>query len=38
MRSYNDFAYVYDSLIEEDYDKWTDYIKIFSKDMIASQN
>jgi len=32
MRSYNDFAYIYDSLIDEDYDKWTDYIEdIFIK-------
>ena len=30
--SYNDFAYIYDSLIEEDYDKWADYIEdIFKK-------
>ena len=32
MSSYNDFAYIYDNLIEEDYDLWTDYIEdIFKK-------
>lgn len=27
MNSYTDFAYLYDSLIDEDYDKWTDYLE-----------
>lgn len=27
MNSYTDFAYLYDSLIDEDYEKWTDYLE-----------
>lgn len=32
MESYTDFAYVYDKLIDQDYEKWADYIEdIFKK-------
>lgn len=32
MESYTDFAYIYDNLIDQDYEKWADYIEeIFAK-------
>ncbi len=32
MESYTDFAYIYDNLIDQDYEKWADYIEeIFKK-------
>lgn len=32
MESYKDFAYIYDNLIDQDYEKWADYIEeIFKK-------
>lgn len=32
MESYTDFAYIYDKLIDQDYEKWADYIEeIFKK-------
>ena len=27
MESYTDFAYIYDKLIDQDYEKWADYIE-----------
>ena len=35
MESYTDFAYVYDKLIDQDYEKWADYIEeVFKKHSI----
>ena len=35
MKSYTDFAYIYDKLIDQDYEKWADYIEeIFKKHKV----
>ena len=35
MESYTDFAYIYDKLIGQDYEKWADYIEdIFAKNNL----
>ena len=35
MESYTDFAYIYDKLIDQDYEKWADYIEeIFKKHNV----
>lgn len=36
MNSYTDFAYVYDKLIDQDYEKWADYIEtLFEKSGVS---
>ena len=35
MESYTDFAYIYDKLIDQDYEKWADYIEeVFKKHNV----
>ena len=38
MESYTDFAYIYDKLIDQDYEKWADYIEeIFKKHNVKPE-